>query len=290
MATGAVQSKGPKRATRPRWLGDVGTLVVIFGLLGSVYLLPTDSSFAELEKAGRLNVCMPPLYPPLVTGDPAEPGFDVELLGLIAQRLHVTLNVVPNAAMAKDFNPRSWRVTRAQCQVLAGGIALTRPVLSYLDATDAYLSTGWAMVAPAPLDSLEGKKVGFFAGLTGLDRVALSRSLRAAGVQARIVNTPEALAEGLRDGTYEAGVSEALTARQIAGANGWVAEWVPGNEERYPIGIGLWKGDLTLKRQVAGALDALEADSSIAQLKAKYDLADIDFIKGAPEADAPALE
>lgn len=290
MATGAVQSSGPKKRVRPRWLGDVGTLVVIFGLLGSVYLLPTDSSFSELERSGRLNVCMPTLYPPLVTDDPAHPGFDKELLALIAQKLHVTLNVVPNAAMAKDFNPRSWRITRAQCQLVAGGIALTRPVLSYLDATDAYLSTGWAVVSPQPLDTLEGKTVGFFAGLTGLDRVALSRSLRASGVKARIVNTSAALAEGLRDGTYDAGISEALTARQIAGANDWTVEWVAGNEERYPIGIGLWKGDLTLKRQVVAALDALEADGSVAKLKAKYDLADIDFIQGSANEVAPALE
>ena len=290
MATGAVEGRKKTAPDRPRWVADLGTLAVIFGLLGSVYLLPSDSSYAELERSGRLNVCMPTLYPPLVTGDPAAPGFDVELMGLIAKQLDVTLSVLPNAAMANDFNPRSWRVTRAQCQVLAGGIALTRPVLSYLDSTEAYLSTGWAVVTKTRLDSLEGKTVGFYAGLTGLDRVALSRSLRAAGIRARIVNTPAALAAGLDDGTFDAGISEALTARQIAGANDWVVAWAPGNEERYPIGIGLWKGDLTLKRQIAGALNALEADGSVATLKQKYDIADIDFILGDDAAPAPDLE
>lgn len=288
MATGAVEAR-KKKPDRPRWVGDLGTLAVIFGLLGSVYLLPSDSSYAEIERSGRLTVCMPTLYPPLVTGDPAAPGFDVELIGLIAKKLDVALTVQPNAAMANDFNPRSWRVTRAQCQILAGGIALTRPVLSYLDSTDAYLSTGWAVVTKTRLDSLEGKTVGFYAGLTGLDRVALSRSLRAAGIRAKIVNTPAALAAGIADGTYDAGISEALTARQIAGAHDWVVAWAPGNEERYPIGIGLWKGDLTLKRQIAGALRALEADGSVAMLKQKYDIADIDFILG-DDAPAPDLE
>ena len=290
MATGAVEGRKKTAPDRPRWVADLGTLAVIFGLLGSVYLLPSDSSYAELERSGRLNVCMPTLYPPLVTGDPAAPGFDVELMGLIAKQLDVTLSVLPNAAMANDFNPRSWRVTRAQCQVLAGGIALTRPVLSYLDSTEAYLSTGWAVVTKTRLDSLEGKTVGFYAGLTGLDRVALSRSLRAAGIRARIVNTPAALAAGIDDGTFDAGISEALTARQIAGANDWVVAWAPGNEERYPIGIGLWKGDLTLKRQIVGALNALEADGSVATLKQKYDIADIDFILGDDVAPAPDLE
>lgn len=285
MATGAASSK--RTPPRPRWLGDLGTLGVIAALFVGVYLLPPDSSYGEVEKTGRLNVCMPTLYPPLVTGNPAEPGFDVELLGLVADKLGLRLTVVPNAAMGNDFNPRSWRVTRAQCQVLAGGIALTRPVLSYLDATAPYLSTGWAVVSPKPLESLEGKSVGFYAGLTGLDRVALSRSLRAAGIRAKIVNSADALAKGLADGSYDAGFSEALTARQIAGANDWYVEWAPGNDERYPLGIGLWKGDLTLKRQLSGALASLESDGTLQLLKEKYDIADIEGVFGGGQTAEP---
>ena len=44
--------------------------VLIFGLLGAVYLLPPDTSLGEVRKAGVLRACMPPNYPPLVTGDP----------------------------------------------------------------------------------------------------------------------------------------------------------------------------------------------------------------------------
>lgn len=285
--TGAREQKGKK--PRPRWVGDIGTLIVIFGLLGAVYLLPSDSALSELERSGRLSVCMPDLYPPLVTKDPERPGFDRELLAAVAQQLGVTLAVVPNSSMANDFNPRSWRVTRAQCQLLAGGIALTRPVLSYLDATEPYLSTGWAAVSPLPLESLEGKKVGFYAGLTGLDRVALSRYLRAAGIRPRIVASAADLSAGLLSGEFDAGVTEALTARQIAGEQDWPVAWVDGNGERYPIGIGLWKGDLTLKRRIASALQALEADGTIARLKEKYDIADIKGVLGGGPESSPAL-
>ncbi|MFD1252104.1 cystine transporter subunit [Devosia equisanguinis] len=266
--------------SRPRWLGDLGTLAIIGALFGAVYLLPPDNSFEAVEKAGRITACMPTLYPPLVTADPAEPGFDVELMGLIAEQLGLRLTVLPNAAMAKDFNPRSWRVTRAQCQVLAGGIALTTPVLSYLDATAPYLSTGWAVVSKEPLANLEDKSIGFYAGLSGLDRVALSRQLRAMGLRPRIVNSAEALEQGLSDGTFDVGISEALVARQIAGANDWSVAWAPGVEERYPIGIGLWKGDLTLKRKLVSALGQLEADGSLDALKQKYDIADIGGVMG----------
>lgn len=290
MATGARQDGKKRQQTGPGWRRDAVTLGVIAALFGGVYLLPPDSSYSEVMRGGRLNVCMPTLYPPLVTDNAEAPGFDVELLGAVAADLGLKLNVVPNAAMAKDFNPRSWRVTRAQCQVLAGGIALTRPVLSYLDSTDSYLSTGWAVVSPEPLSGLEGKSVGFYAGLTGLDRVTLSRSLRAAGIRVKIINSAAALAEGIADGTLDAGITEALTARQIAGSHDWAASWAPGTDERYPIGIGMWKGDLTLKRKVSAALAALESDGTVDALKQKYDIADIDFIGGDAAPDAAALE
>ena len=61
--------------------------VFIFGLLGGVYLLPPDTSLAEVRKAGVLRACMPPSYPPLVTGDRDAPGIDVELLQALAKTI-----------------------------------------------------------------------------------------------------------------------------------------------------------------------------------------------------------
>lgn len=278
-----AQPAQPKR----KWLGDALTFVVAFGLLGAVYLLPADTSLAEIRKIGKLSVCMPDLYAPLVTGDPAEPGFDVELVGLIAERMGLGLNIQHNPAMARDFNPRNWRVTRAQCSLLAGGVALTRPVLSYLDSTDAYLETGWAAVSREPITSLEGQRVGFYAGLNGLDRLALSRQLRAEGIRVRVVNSAADLAKGLEGGSFDVGLSEALTARQLAGEHDWQVAWVDGSGERFPLGIGLWKGDLTLKREITRILADLRAEGKLDALREKYDIADI---TGALGLDAAPVE
>jgi len=264
-----------QKKPRPRWLGDLATFAVIFGLLGSVYLLPADSSLAEVQRNGRLTVCMPDLYPPLITADPAKPGFDVELLGLVAARMGVGIAVVPNAAMARDFNPRSWQVTRARCAVLAGGVTLTRPVLSYLDSTPTYLETGWAVVSPAPLKSLEGHTVGFYAGLNGLDRVVLSRALRAAGMRPRIVNSAADLVAGLKSGDFDSAITESLTASQVADDNGYAVAWLGVDAERFPLGIGFWKGDLTLKRAVSAQLHALEADGTVAALRDTYGIGNV---------------
>jgi len=271
--TGASsRTNGPRRT----WLRDLVTFGAVFGALGMVYLLPADTSLSEVKRSGRLSVCVPDLYPPLVTGDAARPGFDIELLGLVAERMGLTLAVVPNAAMSRDFNPRTWRVTRAHCTLLAGGVVLADRVLSYLDATGPYLDTGWAVVSAEPLTSLEGVKVGFFAGLNGLDRLALSRQLRSAGIRASIVNSAAELEAGLAEGRFDAGISEALTVRTMAGEHDWHAAWIGDGGERFPVGIGLWKGDLTLKRALSATIDGLRTEGALDALMDKYQIADIE--------------
>jgi len=120
---------------RPRWIGDLITVAGMAALFGLIYLLPPDTSLSQLKQAGILRICVPTLYPPLVTGKPDAPGFDIEFAEAIARRLGVRLVVNTNAAMGRDFNPRNWNVTRAQCQVLAGGVVVSDLTRSFLDTT-----------------------------------------------------------------------------------------------------------------------------------------------------------
>ena len=68
--------------------------VAIFGLLAGVYPLPPDTSLSELRKAGQLRACLPPSYPPLVTGEGNAPGIDVELLQALAKGMGVHLGAL----------------------------------------------------------------------------------------------------------------------------------------------------------------------------------------------------
>ena len=68
-------------------------------------MLPPDTSLSEVRKAGLLRACMPPDYPPLVTGNRDAPGIDVELLQALAAKLGVNLVITSNPAMGQDFNP-----------------------------------------------------------------------------------------------------------------------------------------------------------------------------------------
>jgi polar amino acid transport system substrate-binding protein/cystine transport system substrate-binding protein/membrane-bound lytic murein transglycosylase F len=255
---------------RPRWVGDAVTIAGIVALFAVLYLLPADTSLSQVRQAGILRLCVPTLYPPLVTGKADAPGFDIEFAQAVAGRLEVRLVINTNPAMGRDFNPRNWNVTRAQCQMLAGGVIVSDLTRSFLDTTPPHLETGWAIVAKAIPKKLDGLKVGFYSGLVGLDRVALSRFFQAEKARIEIVASAQALAESLRAGRIEAGVSEAFTARQIAGMIDAQVAWLPESLSHYPVAFGLWKGDLTLKRRLIAIIDALEREGLSRDLARKY--------------------
>jgi ABC-type amino acid transport substrate-binding protein len=265
---------------RSRWVKDAITIAGIVVLFAILYLLPADTSLSQVSKSGILRICVPTLYPPLITGKSDAPGFDIEFAQAIAGRLGVRLVINTNPAMGRDFNPRNWNVTRAQCQMLAGGVIVSDLTRSFLDTTPPHLETGWALVAKKIPEKLDGLKIGFYSGLVGLDRIALSRFLQAEKVRIEIVASAEALSEGLRAGRIEAGVSEALMARQIAGTIDSQVVWLPEALGRYPVAYGLWKGDLTLKRRLFDIIIALDREGIAKMLAQKYRIAPISMTFG----------
>jgi ABC-type amino acid transport substrate-binding protein len=65
-------------------------------------------------------------------------------------------------------------------------------------------------------------------------------------------------------------VTEFLLAGQIASREGWRADWAPPPLGRYPLVLGLWKGDLTLKRAIDSGLEKLERDGDVAAIMSRY--------------------
>jgi ABC-type amino acid transport substrate-binding protein len=265
-------------ASRPadrkrHWLFDFAPLAACFALLISLGFLPPDTSSAEVDATGRLSVCMPSNYPPLVTGNAEAPGFEVELVNEIADRLGWRLNIVTNAAMGRDFNPRNWRINRAQCQMLAGGIVMSATTQSFLDTTRPHLQTGWALISrsDASLADIDGQ-IGFYAGLTGLDRIGLGQYLRQSGISPKIVNTANALRSDLERGTIAGGVTEGLLAASMADDNDLNVTLLGEPLEQFSLGLGFWKGDVTLQRKVSSVLDQMWADGTIETIAERYGL------------------
>lgn len=273
---------GPGRV-RSGLVRDLSALAVMFGLLLAVYLLPPDTALGEVRSSGRLSICMPKLYPPLITGDPAKPGFEVDVMQEVANRLGVRLMINSSNTMGQDFNPRNWRITRSQCQILAGGVVLSNTVRSFLDTTAGPLSTGWAVIAPQPLEGLDGAKVAVFSGLTGLDRIGLSRYLRSVGAEVSVMRTVTDLETAVRNGEVDAGIVEALSGQQLAAGNGWSGQWLPEAFERYRLGFGFWRGDITLLQAVEGLMADMERDGTMDALLERYDIVPItDVMASAP--------
>src|SRR5690606_37828802 len=164
-------------------------------------------------------------------------------------------------------------VNRAQCQMLAGGIALNDTTRSFLETSPPHLVTGWALIA-APGVTIETVEspVGFMAGLTGLDRIGLGQYLRQRGLNASIVNDASALRSGLEQGDFAAGITEGLLAAQTFADTGFEITLLGPPLERFPLGMGFWKGDLTLKRAVEDALADIRADGTMAAIAERYDL------------------
>ncbi len=249
---------------------EIITVACVLGLLAAVSLLPPDTALRQVREAGVLRACLPPVYPPLVTGDPSAPGVDVELLQAVAAQLGVRLVTVANPAMGRDFNPRNWRITRAQCDVLAGGVVRSPVTRSFLETTPAYAATGWAWLAPHPVTDLAGRKAGVLVAISGLDRVALAATLRAQKVAVTIVLDQQALVQGVQDGQWDVGITELLLAAQLAAPHGWALGRMPGSLGRTDLALGLWKGDLTLKRAIVAAMDRLRGDGRLAAIIARY--------------------
>lgn len=256
---------------------DLLSLILVFGLMGAVYLLPPDTSLAEVQRTGNLKVCIPPNYEPLVTGDANEPGYDVSLLQELAKRMDLRLSLTRNPQMGRDFNPRNWRVTRAQCEILAGGVVTSVATQSLLETLSTDVATGWAVVLK-PGGSLEsGMRVGVLPGLGGLDRLGLSGHLRSNGAQGVLRPDLEALEAGLVRDELDAVVTEALGAGKLIQRHpDWQIAWLGDSLDRFSLGIGLWKGDLTLKRAVVDALSSMRSDGTLEALQQRYGIVPIE--------------
>lgn len=257
-----------------KWLREWSWVLLLLALLVGANFLPPDTSLREVRRTQTLTVCVPDLLSPLVTQDPNRPGIDIELLQAVAQEMNLRLNVNRISAMGRDLNPRNWRITRAQCQVVAGGIIDAPSTRGFLAVTPSYARSSWALVVPADLPNLKGLQVAVYPGLASLDRVLLGRFLREQGAVAQVVASGEELRQGLATGRYRAGIAEGFVARETAAFIGWSAQSLPLGE--FSLVFGLWKGDLTLKRALVQALRKVEQSGGFAKALNQYRLASLD--------------
>jgi hypothetical protein len=255
-----------------RWLLATGNIVLVGGLLSGLSFLPPDNSLAEVRQAGVLKLCVPESAPPFAQSDPKAPGFDVELVGKAAEEVgaRATVNVV--ASIGKDFNPRNWRVTRGQCNIIAGGVADTVQTRNFMQTIPTEAETGWVAISRDGMLPDSGSAWAVWPGASGLDRLALSAWLRRRGASARLVRSPGELPALLDEGKIDGAIMERFEAASIDTSR-YQVFWLPQESfERYRMALGLWKGDQTLYRAMKAATHKIEKSDKMNAMRLRYGL------------------
>ena len=245
--------------TLRRLARDLGGIAVVVGLLLLVTFLPPDTSLGEVEA----NRC----HPRLRSDDlPAAGHRRSRAAGdrhrdppgrcrLTSASSCCSAPATPSAATSTRATGPS-TAPSARCSPAASSIStLTR---SFLDTGPPYAETGWAIVAPAPLEDIDGLTLGALTIISGLDRIGLASYLRRHDVTVRVVRNGQELVDGIAGGELDGGVTEALLAGGLAADNDWWVASLPDELARYNLVFGLWKGDLTLKRKIVQAFRQLE--------------------------------
>ena len=261
-------------STRPkhRWRATAINLGIVAALLTGLSFLPPDTSLADRQSAGVLKLCVPPSFPPLVTGEEGAPGYDVELAGAIAAALDLklSLNVLPS--IGQDYNPRNWFLTRAQCDIVGGGVADTAQTRSFMQTVPTQARTGWIGISQTGTMPPAGSVVAVLPGTSGLNRLVLSGWLRQQQLRAQLVRSPAELSRALTSGAAGAAVTERFLADGIdLDQTGLMPFWLEGEGfTSFPMGLGVWKGDQTLKRAIDAAVSDLEESGAMERLRERY--------------------
>lgn len=266
-----------RKASVKRWRPGLVNIGVIVVLLAAVTFLPPDTSLRDVERAGVLRVCVPDANPPLVTGDAAAPGFDVEILQEVAQDLGVRLLLNVNSSIGRDFNPLNWRLTRANCSVIAGGVSDTRATRGFLQTLPTGIATGWMLLSTEGAAPEQNSTVGVLPAGAGFNRLELSRFLRSKDVRPRVLQTPDQAARALRSGEISAVIGSRFVLQnmqeEIPEAT---LRWMPEPPfEHHDLALGLCKGDLTLLRAFRRSMERMEREGTLRAIGENYGISSV---------------
>lgn len=246
-------------------------LALSFAVVFGVNVLPPDTALTDVEALGRLTVCAPRDMAPLSINDPERPGFEIALVEEIARRSDWRVGLTRSIAMQREFNPSNWRITRANCRIMVGGLRNNSWSRSLLELGEPYLSSSWVWMAE-PGTPWPPATAGFAPGVFALDRVALGTYLRAEGVSVMPVQNGTELVAAIQSGDAPAGITDSITASSLLNETGLAASSLPGGPDSVGISIGFWKGDTTLRLYFDSVLDDMRSDGTLALLAEQYGL------------------
>jgi|GEM_PF-2277574 len=244
-------------------------LALSFAVVLGVNFLPSDTALEDINAAGRITVCAPRDMGLLATRDAARPGFEIELIEEVARRSGWRVAVTRNVAMGREFNPGNWRISRATCRILVGGMRDNAWSKSLLELGEPYLSSSWVWVAP-PGAAWPPQETVFSPGVFALDRAPLGTYLRENGIKVAPVKTPDELVEALHAGQLANAITDSTTATFLAQNHDLTVSPLPEGPAPTDLSFGVWKGDTSLRLHIDYVIDQMRNDDFIEGLRDKY--------------------
>jgi ABC-type amino acid transport substrate-binding protein len=258
----------PRTELRVRPALLVALAVTLLG--GSGFGSSADAgSLAAIQESGWLHVCAHPDALPFSSQDPARPGLQLELAGAVARALGVRLQV--------DWIVFTRHARRVDCDALMGSIVplgesaarrgqrVTRPY-----AGGGYqLVVGPGVTGVSGIEDVKGGKIGV--EHTSWPHYLLSRQ----GIATAQFASQTEILKAVDNGEAAAGVVTGpylgwYLRQHPASAVKAVDAYVPPNDLRWNVAVGLRNADDALLQRVNQILDGLVADGTIQGIFAKY--------------------
>jgi ABC-type amino acid transport substrate-binding protein len=254
-----------------------GGLVVVLGLWLLRRTLPegVDPTWEQIQETGTLRICTDPSWPPFEFIDENSSriaGFDIDLAGLLAQRLAPPLalraQVVP-----VGFDGLYDALLARRCDVVLSALPYEAMRTQDVVYSVAYFNAGLVLLVREDrteiesLDDLAGRVVGVEWGFVPQGRTHQKEFLRNLG--ARRYDTAEDVLRALQAGEVEAAIVDRLTAlaytRECEGLE-FVGE--PLHDVNYVIPVR--PGSFRLLGEINRVLLEMREDGTLEALQQKW--------------------
>lgn len=228
-----------------------------------------DESLAAVQSKGTLDVCGVDGLLPYSSSDPEIPGFEVEIARAMGEKIGVGVNHV-----WVSWDALIPALTSERCDAIINGMFITEDRLKVIDFSDPYYASGETILvregddSVSGIEDLAGKKVGVLAGSVTVD--VLER--KGVGDLAVYPDQNTIFLE-LNNQRIDAAYLEAPSAAWILRSDPSLSieivdSYVP--DERFNAGVGLRKGEDSLREAFNEAISELREDGTIKAILEDY--------------------
>ncbi|MDR1868304.1 MAG: amino acid ABC transporter substrate-binding protein [Treponema sp.] len=263
-------------------LFSLGFMVMVAGLCASGRSATpgVDNSWNNVASKGKLILGLDDSFPPMGYRNEANDivGYDVDLAKEAAKRLGVQLVLQPI-----DWNAKEQELNTGEIDCIWNGFTITEERKQALNFTKPYLKNAQVIVVKTDspyqtLTDLAGKTAGLQAGSSSVDALEEAGAFKAS--LKNVIEYKDYLTAlmDLDVGGADAIVIDLVVANdniQRSGKPFRILNETLGAEE---FGIGFRKNDIALADKVWGALEAMTADGTVAQITTRWFGSDISII------------